>query len=64
MKVECWTRLALQLPPRSGKYRVRNYDCEESVGHYVAPEDDEGNGGGWNAPDCKGGIADWMDLDS
>lgn len=59
-----WTRLEIQLPSKSGLYRIRNAKGKEATGHFVRPEEDE-FGGGWGVHGWPGGdILEWAEMHS
>lgn len=64
LEVILWTRLALQRPTRSGRYRIRNRDCKEGVAEFVTSQDSPDGQSGWIAPGWHGDIDDWMEMAS
>lgn len=57
-----WHRLAVKLPPKRGRYRIRNGHGYESIGHYFTETEKED--AGWVTMDFDGGIEYWAELNS
>lgn len=57
-----WHRLLAHQPSKRGRYRIRNADGHESIGHFF-PETDEEDAG-WVTMDFGGSIIFWAELNS
>lgn len=57
-----WKRLKAQRPATRGRYRIRNVEGHESIGHYLPEEGDDCPG--WVTLDFDGSIIYWAELNS